>query len=326
MNNKNTPELSVIMSVYNEERFVRDAIESILNQTFSNFEFIIIDDGSTDRTEDIINKFDDKRIRYVKRERLGRSEALNFGLKIALSDNIALMDADDISMKHRFEVQLNTLRKHPEFHVIGSNVFFINEYGKKIREKKYPEFHDEIEFMMPVQNAVCNPSIIIKKETFERAGFYNKEYKYAEDHELFLNLLHYGYKFCNVQETLFNYRLRLVRTDKSKIKDSNIISYNLGIDYLNRLNNESSKSGNKYSYYFRMGLIEYYRGSLSLSRKYFIKAWVGSKHKLFIIVRYISVTLLGQKFIDYLRKSSLLPKFSLYLNKITKIDLHRIRR
>ena len=180
--------------------------------------------------------------------------------------------------------------------------------------------------MMPIESAVCHPVTIMRREIFDKMGLYKIEYDYAADHALFLNLIYNGYKFYNLQEILLKYRPRIIRTDTSRVGNSNMISYKLGIDYLNRLNLESSQSGSKYSYYFRMGLIEYYRGSISLSRKHFINAWMSSKHKMFKILRYISVTLLGQKIIDFLRKSSFLPKFSFYFNKITKIDLHRIRK
>jgi len=180
--------------------------------------------------------------------------------------------------------------------------------------------------MMPIESAVCHPATVIRRTILNESGLYKVEFGYSADHELFLRLISEGYKFHNVQDTLLKYRPRFMRADLSRMKNSNIISYKLGIDYLNRLKLESSQSSNRYSYYFRMGLIEYYRGSLSLSRKYFINAWMSSKHKMFKVLRYISVTLLGQKFIDFLRKSNFLPKFSLYLNKITKIDLHQIRK
>jgi hypothetical protein len=253
-------------------------------------------------------------------------DQFNFGIVNSSTPLIARMDADDIAEGNRFEVQLNTLQEHREVHVIGSNVLFIDENGNLICEKKYPEFHDDIEFMMPIESAVCHPSVIIRKEIFEKIGLYKRDYDYAADHELFLNFIYHGYKFYNVQDTLLRYRPRYMRTDLSRMKNSNMISYNLGIDYLNRLNLDSLQTKSQYNYYFRMGLIEYYRGSLSLSRKYFINALMSSKHEVVKILRYISVTLLGQKFIDYLRESSLLTKFSLYLNKITKIDLHRIRK
>ena len=313
------------MPVYNEDRYLKDAIESILNQTFDDFEFIIIDDGSEDDSTEIISSYQDSRIKFFRSENKGIVHQLNFGILNSGASLIARMDADDIAEEKRFEIQTNILNENPDIHVIGSNVVFIDENGNIICEKKYPEFHEDIEFMMPIESAICHPSVIMQKEIFEKIGYYKNGYEYAEDHELFLNLIYQGYKFYNAQATLLKYRPRFMRSDLSKIKNSNMVSYKLGVDYLNKLNKESSQSSSKYNYYFRMGLIEYYRGSLSLSRKYFINAFSISKNEIFKILRYICVTLLGQKFIDFLRKSSLLPKFSLYLNKITKIDLHRIR-
>jgi len=320
------PKLSVIMPVFNEERFLVAAIESILSQTFTDFEFIIIDDGSIDDSFEIIKSYQDSRIRFFKSENKGMVEQFNFGIVNSSTLLIARMDADDIAIKNRFEVQYKYLSSNPDIHIVGANIEYINEDGESIGEKKYPELHNDIEFMMPVESAVCHPVTIMRREIFDVLGLYKIEYDYAADHELFLNLIYHGYKFYNVQDTLLKYRPRFMRTDLSRMKNSNMISYKLGIDYLNRQNIKSSQSGSKYSYYFRMGLIEYYRGSLPLSRKHFINAWMSSKHKTFKILRYFSISLLGQKFINFLRKSSLLPKFSLYLNKITKIDLHRISK
>ena len=320
------PKISVIMPVYNEERYVEKSIESILNQTFIDFEFIIIDDGSTDKSVKIIESFSDSRIKLFQSENKGMVNQFNFGIVNSNSPLIARMDADDIAIKNRFEVQYKYLNSNPDIHIVGSNIEYINEEGESVGEKKYPELHDDIEFMMPIENAVCHPVTIMRREIFDKLGLYKSIYDYSADHELFLNLIYHGYKFHNLQDTLLKYRPRFIRTDVSRMKNSNMISYKLGIDYLNKLNIESSQFGSKNSYYFRMGLIEYYRGSLSLSRKHFINAWMSSKNKKFKILRYIGVTLLGQKFIDFLRHSGLLPKFSLFLNKITKIDLHRIRK
>jgi len=320
-----TPKLSVVMPVYNEERYIKEALESILSQTFTDFEFIIIDDGSEDDSAEIISSYQDSRIRFFKSKNKGMVEQFNFGIHNSSASLIARMDADDIAEENRFEVQLNALFEHPELQIVGSNVNFIDEKGNLICEKKYPELHKDIEFMMPIESAVCHPSVIMRKEIFDSIGMYKIEYGYAADHELFLNLILHGYKFYNVQDTLLNYRPRFIRTDVSRMKNSNLISYKLGIEYMNKTNIGSFQSSIKYNYFFRMGLIEYYRGSLSRSRKYFIEAWMNSKNKRLKVLRYIVVTLLGQKFVNYLRKSGLLPKFSLYLNKFTNVDLHRIR-
>jgi len=320
------PKLSVIMPVFNEERFLGAAIESILNQTFTDFEFIIIDDGSEDNSSEIIKSFQDTRIKFFKSENKGMVEQFNFGIINSSAPLIARMDADDISISNRFEVQYKYFANNPDIHIVGSNIEYINDESKSVGEKKYPEMHDDIEFMMPIESAVCHPVTIMRREIFDEMGLYKVEYGYAADHALFLNLIYNGFKFYNLQEFLLKYRPRIVRPDISRMGNYNIVSYKLGIDYLNKIKYSSSRQTDQYNFYFRMGLIEYYRGSLSLSRKHFINALMISKHKMFKILRYISVTLLGQKLIDFLRKSSLLPKFSLYLNKITKIDLHRIRK
>ncbi len=320
-----TPKISVVMPVYNEEKFLEKAIESILNQTFTDFEFIIIDDGSIDDSSKIIKSFNDTRIKFFQSENKGMVNQFNFGIVNSSSPLIARMDADDIAEENRFEIQLNTLLEHPEIQVIGSNVLFIDENDSPICEKRYPEFHKEIEFMMPIESSVCHPSVIIRKEIFDKIGFYKSDYDYAADHELFLNLVYHGYKFYNVQQTLLKYRPRFMRSDKSRMEDSNAISYRLGIDYLSNLDINSSSKQIKYSYYFRMGLLEYYRGSISNSRRYFFKAALNKKLKILKILRYLIVSILGQKNIVRLREKNILPRISLYINKVFKLDLHRIK-
>lgn len=319
------PKLSVIMPVFNEEKYLKDAIESILNQTFKDFEFIIIDDGSEDKSREIIDFYKDPRIKFYKSEKKGIADQLNFGISNSNSPYIARMDADDVAIDNRFELQLSFLFDHPEVLVIGSNVLFIDEKGKLICQKKYPEFHEDIEFMMPIESSVCHPAVMINKETLENS-LYKNGFEYAEDHELFLNLIRKGCKFYNLQENLLKYRPKFFRYDETRMKKANMISYNLGMDYLNNLRTESSQSTNEYNINFRMGLIEYYRGSLSVSRGYFLKAFKISGKGNFKLFRYVGITLLGQRLIDFLRKSKLLPKFSIYLNRFLKIDLHRIEK
>ena len=313
------------MPVYNEQKYLKESIESILNQSFKDFEFIIIDDGSEDESVEVINSYSDSRIRFFKSEKKGIPNQLNFGIRNSNASLIARMDADDIANENRFEIQLRIISEHPEIDVIGSNILLLDENGTLICEKKYPELHEDIEFMMPVESAVCHPSVIMQKQVLEKNGMYNNNFQDAEDHELFLRLIYKGYKFYNVQDALLKYRLKHFRTESSRRQNSNRLSYKIGIDYLTRTNSESVKIGSNYDYY-RLGLIEYYRGSIPLSRKYFINALISSENSLFKIIRYVVLTLFGQKLIDYLRKSNILPKFSLYVNKIISIDFHRIRK
>ena len=315
--------ISVVMPVFNEEKYVGKAIESILNQTFTDFEFIIIDDGSTDDSVKIIKSYKDARIKFFKSENKGMVDQFNFGILNSAAPLIARMDADDIAGQNRFEVQLDTLNKNHEIDVLGTNVLFIDEDDGVICEKKYPEFHDDIEFMMPVESSVCHPSVIMRKETVLKTGLYKNDYGYAADFALFLNMIYRGYKFYNIQQTLLKYRPRFMRTDVSRMKDSNSISYNLGVDYLNKLSTTSSGIQSEYNYYFRMALIEYYRGSMSRARQFFFKALLIRKDKALKLLRYILITLLGQRIVNSLRRK-VFPKLSLFINRTMKIDFHRI--
>jgi glycosyltransferase involved in cell wall biosynthesis len=317
--------ISVIMPVYNEQNYLRASIESILNQTFKDFEFIIIDDGSTDDSAKIIESYKDPRLIFYRSENKGMVHQFNFGINKARASIIARMDADDISELNRFEEQNKFLENHPEIHVVGSNVIFINENGKVISHKKYPENHNEIEFMMPIESGVCHPTVMILKEVFNQLGFYDESYGYAADHELFLKMISSGYRFHNIQEVLLKYRVRALRKDQSRVSNANALSYQIGVDYLNKIHSANLSNVKDFNYYYRMGLIEYYRGSITKSRKLFIKCIRFSKKKYFRITRYLLVSLLGDRIIHKLRETKILVRLSFLFNKLFKLDLHSFK-
>jgi glycosyltransferase involved in cell wall biosynthesis len=317
--------ISVIMPVFNEENYLRASIESILNQTFSDFEFIIIDDGSTDNTSKIIESYKDNRIQFIKNKKKGIVKQLNFGINVANSQIIARMDADDVAECNRFEEQFDYLRQHPEVHVVGSNVLYLNEKSKIICEKKYPQYHNDIEFMMPIESSVCHPSVMMRKEIFKNERQYSENFKYAEDYELFINLLVDGYKFYNIQKLLLRYRVPVSRIDQKRVSNSNEIAYKLGINYLNNTYKKNSSAQEEYNYNYRMALIEYYRGNVIKSRAFFLKCLRISKKHFIRISRFLFISLLGNDNIRLLRKSKVLPYLSLYLNKYLKIDFHQIK-
>ena len=126
------PKISVIMPVLNAELYLKTAIESVLSQTIPDFEFIIINDGSTDKTEEIIKSYQDPRIIYIKNDtNIGLSKSYNLGIRASKGEFIARMDADDISFKDRFESQLEFLEAHQEVGVVGGGVILIDESGKE---------------------------------------------------------------------------------------------------------------------------------------------------------------------------------------------------
>ncbi|HEY4874764.1 MAG TPA: glycosyltransferase [Puia sp.] len=173
----NEPIISVIMPVYNGEKFLKDAIESILTQTFQDFEFIIINDGSTDNTEKIILSYNDPRIIYVKNNcNLKLIKTLNKGIELAKGIYIARMDADDISLPLRFEKQLEVFNSFSGVDIVNSNAYFLEENGKYYREQKSAMTigSEAMKYLIPMQNFICHPAVMIKNDVL-------KKYKYLDD-------------------------------------------------------------------------------------------------------------------------------------------------
>lgn len=202
----NLPLVTVLMPVYNGEEFLNDAIISILGQSFEEFEFLIINDGSTDSTEKIILSYKDNRIRYVKNEtNLKLIETLNKGIVLSQGKYVVRMDADDISAVDRIEKQVAFMEKNPEVGLCGS--WFTRFEGDDERICKYVEQHDEILFKMFYQCHFCHPSLIIRKKILEgMVSPFNEDYIHAEDYELYYQLSK-KCKFHNIQDTLLKYRI-----------------------------------------------------------------------------------------------------------------------
>lgn len=198
------PLISVILPVYNASRFLAEAIESILSQTFTDFELIIINDGSTDDSQTIIDQFTDKRIRVFQKPNTGLIHTLNLGVSYSRANWIARMDADDISSPIRFEEQIKYIKD--EVAVIGSQAFFIDENGKVYGNTKLPVTHNEIlsKLINQVSN-IIHPSVIINKKMLEKVGGYDSKMQVAEDYDLWLRISNIG-TIINVNENLLSLR------------------------------------------------------------------------------------------------------------------------
>ena len=194
------PKISVVMPVYNtKEEFLRESIESILNQTYTDFEFIIINDGSTNNCEDIILSYKDDRIRYVKQHNQGVANTLNNGISIATGEYIARMDSDDISLPQRFEKQINFLDNNSDFSLCGSwyQYFPEEKIAKLIEEPKLLDFYK--------LNCLGHPTVMFRKADFERFDLKYDSQFVCEDYELWSRSIKY-LKFYNLQEVLLKYR------------------------------------------------------------------------------------------------------------------------
>lgn len=199
--------VSVLTSVYNGEKYLKEAIESILSQTFSDFEFIIVNDNSTDSSLEIIKSFKDDRINLVEnKENLGLTKSLNKGLKLAKGDYIARMDADDISEPTRFEKQVKVLEENPEYTVVGSNMVLINENGEILEDMIYPQTPEENLGNIFFANTIVHSSAMFRREFVLKLGGYNEEYKKSQDYDLWLSIIENGGQLYNIQEYLLKYR------------------------------------------------------------------------------------------------------------------------
>ncbi len=201
-----TPEISVLMCVYNNALYVREAIESILNQTFTNFEFVIVNDGSTDESEAIILSYTDPRINYLKNpENLGLIASLNKGIEASHGKYIARMDADDISLPERLKEQHAYMESHPLLGVCGSDYYLIGS-GKPVHYKALTK-HQEILGYMLFNCSIVHPSLIIRTDLLKQQTVrFDNNYKHAEDYELWSRLI-FQAQFSAVSKTLFKYRI-----------------------------------------------------------------------------------------------------------------------
>lgn len=185
---KNSPKVSVIMSVFNGEKYLKEAIESILNQSFGGFEFIIMDDGSADKTPEILNGYakKDKRVKIITNPgNIGLTKSLNKGIKISKGEYIARMDADDIAMPERFKKQTEFLEKNPDFGVVGCNVIVIDETGDFVKNIVLPS---NLKPALEKRNCLAHGSVMFQKSVIERLGSYDEQMLYAQDYEMLLRI------------------------------------------------------------------------------------------------------------------------------------------
>jgi len=205
---KNNPKISIIMPVYNVETFLSEAIESVLNQTFYDFEFVIINDGSTDNSLEIIKNYEKKDSRIVlldNKENLGITKSLNIGLNKARGEYIARMDGDDISEKERIEIQYDFLKKNRDVFLVGTETKRIDEKGTVFGIFKPVFTKNELMKNILENNLIYHPTIMMKNK---KDLFYREKMYYVEDYDLYLRLISEGKKLDNISLPLLKYRIR----------------------------------------------------------------------------------------------------------------------
>lgn len=213
------PRVSVLMSVYNGECYLRQAVESILNQTFDDFEFIIVNDGSTDRTAEILRGFDDERMILIDNpDNIGLPRSLNKGLGMARGEYIARMDADDISLPTRLERQVYFLDGHREVGLVGSFYYEIADDGREVGIIELNSENDEIQKHLLERNCFCHGTAVFRKSCLEEVGFYREEFKTAQDYDLWLRIAE-KFEVANLKEPLYLRRLNLTSITMTSVAE-----------------------------------------------------------------------------------------------------------
>ena len=215
-----TPELSIIMSVYNSEDTIQAAVRSILDQTFTDFEFIIVDDGCSDQTIPLINELTDPRIKLITNDvNIGLTRSLNKAIAASAGRYIARQDADDVSLPGRLEKQVEFLNTHPDVTLLGTTRGTLDETGKMISTITLLENPCHDDFIK--RNCLVHGSIVIRREALIEAGGYNELFRFSQDYELWLRISK-THKVMNLQEPLYGVRRHGNRVTLTKMTQAGL--------------------------------------------------------------------------------------------------------
>jgi len=197
----NQPKISVIIPTYNKAQYLKEAIESVLNQAYKEIEVIVIDDGSTDDTGEVIKSFDDTRIIYFFQKNKGPAAARNSGLKKAKGRYVAFLDSDDLWLSGKLKRQMDFIEKNPEIELLGTGCYEITDKGKIIGKKIFPIKNKILQKDLIKYNPFIQSSIIIRREVFGKVGLYNQKFRESEDYDLWLRIAE-NHKIANLVEPL----------------------------------------------------------------------------------------------------------------------------
>jgi hypothetical protein len=229
------PKVTVLMSVYNGERFLRPAIESVLGQTFREFEFLIIDDGSSDASAAIVNGYKDPRIKLVHNAaNIGLTRSLNRGLELALGVHIARMDCDDISEPGRLERQLAYLGEHPECAVVGCAYGVIDSQDRNRFSIYETDAHAFLAWSLCFQNPLAHPSVLMRADAVRAAGGYDTRRIYSQDYDLWWRLSRLG-QLSSLPERLFKLRRHRESLTSRHLREQKETAGRIRAEHLGRL-------------------------------------------------------------------------------------------
>jgi len=220
------------MAVYNGMPYLKDAVKSILNQSYKNFEFIIVNDASTDGTFKYLKNLKDKRIKLIDNlKNFGLAASLNKALTASKGSYIARMDADDVCLPNRLVIQLDYLEHNPQISLCGCWVNLIDKNGKVIGEKKYPIGDLEIKKALKWYQPIVHPTFFARSEFYKQLNGYNENFDYAEDYELLARAIKKN-KLANIPQKLLLWRLADDRRSRKSMKKIDIADFKVKLEIL----------------------------------------------------------------------------------------------
>lgn len=202
------PSISIVMAAYNEGQTIGKAIESIIDQTFKDWELIVIDDGSIDNTTVVVNELSkkDNRIHLIKNGvNSGLPSSLNKGIKYARAKLIARADSDDINLPKRLELQYDFMQRNYDIDILGSGAFLVNQNSKQVKTAFLYQTHEDLVSQPFLKAHFFHPSVIIRKRFFESVGLYDETFLRVQDKELWLRGLRAGCRYANLSIPLIEY-------------------------------------------------------------------------------------------------------------------------
>ncbi len=226
------PEISVIMSTYNAMPYLKEAVKSILKQTYKNFEFIVVDDASNDDTWIYLKSLKDKRLALKRNKKnLGLARSLNLALKNSRGKYIARMDPDDISLPGRLEAQVKFLNNHKSISLCGTWAYLIDKDGRTIGFKKYPSANKNIKRSLAWYPPIIHPTFMATREFFNKLKGYNPDFDMAEDYELLIRAKK-DFNFYNIRQLLFKWRLWDQRRSRANMKKMDEVDLKVKLESL----------------------------------------------------------------------------------------------
>ena len=267
-----TPMISVIMSVYNDEKYLSKAVESILNQSYKDFEFIIVNDGSTDNSFEILEKYqqDDKRVILIEQDNIGLTKSLNKAIDMACGKYIARMDSDDISLSTRFQKQLEFLEQNKDYALVGTNILKIDVFDNELEVNETKYSYKDICETFKIRNCIAHGSIMVNKELLGGLFHYDEEFLYAQDFRLWTKMAK-QYKIANLEDVLYKLRIHDNSISNQKIEQQSIyagvVSYEFNYNTIVKNIKDEIVLNKKLREKIGMVLLMNYKPSLAL--KYF---------------------------------------------------------